>query len=347
MSREVKHFSLDRIDGTELRVIADAEWGVLPAVGIEEEVIRAYIRCGEWPHEWVTLFILQDFGPLVRQLESVAELPPGGEQALQRRPVVNVYDLADRAGCQVFVNWQAMMREGYWEEPAIIRALLAHEHAHPLAECDTTAASRKLRLEFADNLGAVLAAPPGREADGGRIDELRRVLGSVARKLCLESPREVLANGLAIRCGFGESLLYLDKRNASNAEESLAGREQVKDELAREAREGEITPECGRALLLIGDLQAYLELAIETASFIREGRDSDAHEIETVLTDRVLGRLTPGVDQAYAALRDHYTALDAEMSPPRLADWCLGAARILTRALAAEGVEVQYQVRLD
>jgi hypothetical protein len=157
----------------------------------------------------------------------------------------------------------------------------------------------------------------------------------------------VLANGLAIRCGFGESLLYLDKRNASNAEESLAGREQVKDELAREAREGEITPECGRALLLIGDLQAYLELAIETASFIREGRDSDAHEIETVLTDRVLGRLTPGVDQAYAALRDHYTALDAEMSPPRLADWCLGAARILTRALAAEGVEVQYQVRLD
>ena len=42
MARTVKHFSLHRIAGTELRVVADVEDGVLPVIQVEEVVIRGY-----------------------------------------------------------------------------------------------------------------------------------------------------------------------------------------------------------------------------------------------------------------------------------------------------------------
>ena len=130
MARTIKHFSLHRIAGTELRVVADVEEGTLPVVQAEETVLRRYVQREAWPHRWVTLFILQDLQPLVRQLTHTptpsqpfpyqgegskgggASLPPGGATALNYRPVVNVYDLANPAGCNVFVNRQAMISEG-------------------------------------------------------------------------------------------------------------------------------------------------------------------------------------------------------------------------------------------
>ena len=239
MSSEVKHFSLHRIDSTELRVIADAEVGVLPVIGVEEEVIRKYIEQGAWIHQYVTLFILQDMGPLTRQLQSVSELPPGGAEALGRRPVVNVYDLADPSGCQIFINWEAMVREGYWDEPSIVRALLAHEHAHPFAECAATAAARRLRVEIAaDNLSEVLEGVPGAD---DRAGELRRIPESMGHKLCADAPREVLTNEFAIRAGFADAMMYLDSRNVANAAAALAGREQLRAGLQEESDRGRMT----------------------------------------------------------------------------------------------------------
>ena len=155
--RTVKHFSLHRIVETELRVVSDVEAGVLPVIQVEEAVIRDYARREVWPHRWVTLFVLQDLQPLVRQLTPSPalplpgggnSLPPGGAAALEHRPVVNVYDLADPAGCYIFVNRKAMMKEGYWDDALAIQGLLAHEHAHPLAENEATRSSRCLHMEL-------------------------------------------------------------------------------------------------------------------------------------------------------------------------------------------------------
>jgi hypothetical protein len=182
MARTVRHFSLHRItgarpglgEGTELRVVADVEEGVLPLIEMETAVIRGYARQEHWPHRWVTLFVLEDLQPLVRQLRlgaapaSLTTLspalghPPGGElakgqplspesaAALEYRPVVNVYDLADLTGCNIFANRRAMVEQGYWDDPLALRGLLAHEHAHPLAENETARASRRLKLELQD-----------------------------------------------------------------------------------------------------------------------------------------------------------------------------------------------------
>jgi hypothetical protein len=339
VTQAVKHFSLHRIDGTELQVIADVESGVLSVINVEEEVIRGYIREGIWPHERVMLFILQDLSPLVRQLQSIAELPSGGEQVFQQRPIVNLYDLADRAGCQVFVNCEAMAREGYWQDAAMTRALLAHEHAHPLAECDTTAASRGLRLEIvsAEGLRDVLGAE-------SRYVEVCRVLSSLARKLCLDAPREVLTNDLTIRSGFADSLLSLDRRNVDNTKSSLVGREQVNDDIRRAIGAGELTREAADVLLVVGDMQGYLDMAIETAPFYRAGRQSQAQELEKTLEDDVFPRLHPSAGTAYFALRDRYIALRTDMSPSALTRWCEDVVGVLTGAFADAGVDVEYRV---
>lgn len=338
MSQAVKHFSLHRINGTELRIISDVEMGVLPVISIEEEVIRRYIEEGIWPHQQVMLFILRDLQPLVRQLQSIAEMPPGGEQVLQQRPIVNLYDLADRTGCQVFVNCEAMAREGYWEESSMIRALLAHEHAHPIAECDTTAASRGLRLELrAESLRDVLGAQ-------SRYVEVCRVLDSLGHKLCLDAPREVLTNDLTIRSGFADAMLCLNQRNIDNAKSSLIGRQQVKDGVRRGIDAGELSRKAADALLMVGDMHGYPHMAIETAPFYRAGRESQARDLEIGLEKDIFPYLCPGTGAAYAALRDQYIALETNLSAAALAKWCDEVVGILTNAFADEGLEVEYRV---
>ena len=336
MPRTIKHFSLDRIDGTELRVAADTDGGVLRLIEVEEEVIRAYIRHGTWAHEWVTLFILQDFAPLVGQLEQAGDLPPGGQEAIEQRPVVNIYDLADLSGCRVFMNRRQMEAADYWDDLQAVRALLAHEHAHPLAECPTTRASRRLKLELSEgNLRSFL---------GDRTDEIMRVLSSVARKLCLDSPREVLANDLAIQSGFGDALLHLDKRNVANAAAGMIWRKQVERALQAEVAETRLTPAAANLLMIVGDVQGYLELAIETAPFYRAGRAEGGHELEFVLQEEVLPKLRPGVGAAYIALRERYEALETEMSASALVEWGDGVCGAIGGLLTSEGAQIEHRL---
>ena len=362
--RTVKHFSLHRIagacpessarasgrglvEGTELRVVADVEAGVLPVIEVEEAVIRGYAQQRLWPHRWVTLFVLRDLQPLVRQLRPAADLPPGGTAALDRRPVVNVYDLADPSGCHVFVNRQAMAKEGYWDDPLAIRGLLAHEHAHPLAENETARASRQLRVELS------LEHPPSGAEQGAhdrrwtayRQAKIHRLLSQLADELYLYAPREVFANEMAIRSGFGEPLLHLNRRNVAHASRSVAGREELRQHLQQEVTQGTLTPAVADLLLLIGDLQGYVDLALEVAPFYRTGRESDARELESVLETSVFPRLEPEVSLAYSALREQYIALHADLTPPKLMAWGKGVFDILVEAVAERGLILHYAVR--
>ena len=390
MARTVKHFSLHRIagacpepgpelsrrvsEGTELRVVADVESGVLPLIQAEETVIRGYtgtefrnsqpvlspaevseIRISRWPHRWVTLFVLQDLQPLIRQLRPGANLPPGGAAALDYRPVVNVYDLADLAGCHIFINRQAMVQEGYWDDPLAAQGLLAHEHAHPLAENETTRASRQLRFSIADcrlpiahsgieNRRPVLSGAEGSKTCPERSRRIENLLSLLADKLCLYAPREVFANEMAICSGFGGALLHLDRCNVTNAARSVAGRQGLQQQLQAEVASGNLTPQVADLLLLIGDLKGYLDLALEVSSFYRAGQEVAARELDADLEAAVFSRLEPGVARAYTALQEQYTALRPDLTPPALIVWGEGVLSILAEALAEKGLILRYRL---
>jgi hypothetical protein len=352
MARTVKHFSLHRIAGTELQVVADVEVGVLPVIQVEEAVIRGYAQQGLWPHRWVTLFILEDLQPLVRQLRLGADpsglnpsersLPPGDTAALDYRPVVNVYDLADPAGCHVFVNRQAMAKEMLWDDPLAIQGLLAHEHAHPLAENETTRASRQLRFSIGD-----WRLPVAPSTIGHRPSTIDHLLSLLADKLCLYAPREVFANEMTLRSGFGEALLHLDQRNVAQASRSVAGREEVRRQLQQEVAQGTLPPAAADLLLLIGDLKGYLDLALEVAPFYRTGREAEAQGLEKDLEAEVFPHLEPEVPRAYTALRNQYIALGPNLTPAELMAWGEGVWNILAAALAEKGLILRYRLWME
>jgi len=346
--RSVKHFSLHRIAGTELRVVSDVESGVIPFIQIEEEVIGKYARSPRWRQEVVTLFILRDLEPLTRQLSQAADLPPGGLNGLRYRPVVNLYDLKNPVSCHVFINQGAMEKEGYWSDQDAIVALLAHEHAHPLAENETTRTSRQLRFSICDcrlPIAPSQTCTERSERIENRKSKIENLLTLLADKLCLYAPRELFANEMTIRSGFGNALLHLDRRTLANASRSVAGREGLRQQLHQEVARGNLTPQGADLLLLIGDLKGYLDLALEVAPFYRTGRQDDAQELEAVLEAEVFPHLEPQVNRAYTALREQYIALDADLTPPELIAWGEGVLNILAEALAEKGLILRYAIR--
>ena len=364
MSRTVKHLSLHRIAGTELRVIADVENGVIPLIEVEEAVVREYAAKGNWPHHWVELFILHDLQPLVRQLRSgprsaglhpSGSLPAGEATSLEQRPVVNIYDLANPASCHVFVNQQAMVKEGYWDDILAIRALLAHEHAHPLAENETTRLSRQLRLDLtleqipsATRTSARVAREQPVEDPMRAVDWedriVPRLITPLAEKLCLYAPREIFANELTIRSNFDRALLHLDRRNIANAKESIKGREGLRQQLQQEVSQGKLTPATSDLLLLIGDLRGYLDLTMEVAPFYRAGHESEARELESVLESAIFPQVEPQVAAAYATLREQYIALGPNLQPTEMISWGARVLRILAEALGERGLLLRHRL---
>ncbi len=333
--RAVKHFSLHRIAGTELRVVSDVESGVIPFIQIEEKVIGRYAKSPRWRQEVITLFILRDLEPLIRQLSQAAGLPPGGLDGLPHRPIVNLYDLKNPVSCHVFINQGAMEKEGYWSDQDAIMALLAHEHAHPLAENETTQTSRQLRLAISDLRFPICDF------------SIENLLTLLADKLCLYAPRELFANEMTIRSGFGEALLHLDQCTLANASRSVAGREELRQQLQQEVASGNLTLQGADLLLLIGDLKGYLDLALEIAPFYRTGREGNARELESILETEVFPHLEPEVARAYSALREQYIALRADLTPPELMAWSKGVLNILAGALAEKGLVLQHGLRID
>lgn len=373
MTRAVKHFSLHRIANTELRVVADVEEGVLPIIQVEEAVIREYARQTRWPHRWVTLFILEDLQPLVRQLRlgaNLSSVSPSGPSlghplgaggalpegpypssedaaALDYRPVVNVYDLADLNGCNIFVNRRPMVAEGYWDDPLVLRGLLAHEHAHSLAENETTRASRRLKFEISD-IGFQIEENGGpRFITQNLASKLANLFTTLAVKLCLYAPRELFANEITIQSGFAEALLHLDLRNVGNASRSVAGRDGLSHQLQQEAALGNLTPVAADLLLLIGDLNGYLDMALEVAPFYRSGRAADGQALEAILDATVFPRLDPMVRRFFTTLRDQYISLDENLSLPELTTWSASVLDILFRNMAEKGLNLWYRLWTD
>jgi len=352
--RLLKHFSLHRIANTELRVVSDVESGVIPFIEVEEEVIGKYARNPQWQQGIVTLFILKDLQPLLKHLSRAEALPPGGLAGLEYRPIVNVYDLKNPRACHVFINQKAMEKEGYWGDREAVKGLLAHEHAHPLAECETTRSSRKLRVDLSPSLRAEASplralARRALKAEGiearfeeakGWQDRINGLLRVLVEKLCLYAPREIFANDVAIQSDFTASLFYLDKKEMFKAGEGVRSRGILERKLQEEV------PSAASLLLTFGDMKGYLDLALETASFYRQGKRAEAKELEEMLFVKVMPHLEPGVAETYEGLRDGYLRFSTQASPQELAEFERSLLDILAEPLQERGLELGYRLRV-
>jgi len=340
MERPVKHLSLHRVNGTELRVIADVEAGVLPLIEAEETVIRRYAAGDAWPHRWVNLFVLQDLEPLRRQLRSTAGLPADGAADLDGRPVVNIYDLADSTGCNVYVDQQGMATGRYWDDPLALQGLLAHEHGHPLGENATTRSSRRLQIQLSleqrsRQMGATWPV---------RQERLQRRLTSLATMLCLLAPREVFTDEVAIRAGFGNALFHVCQRDVESAQRHLPERDDLQRRLRDEVSAGQLRAEEAEQLLLVGSLDLYVKLALEVAPFQRMKREAEAQELESLLQAAIFPSLEPAIAVTYAALCKHYALLGGKMTPLQLKSWGESIVSLLARALADKGLHLHHRL---
>jgi hypothetical protein len=338
----IRHFALHRIGRVELRVISDIEAGIIGIIEVEETVLRRYAAGPDWPHRVVSLFVLSDLSPLQRQLIATAKLPPGGVEGLGLRPVVNLYDLAQPVACHVFVNQSVMLKEGYWHDRLAETALLAHEHAHPLAENATTRASRQMAVVLDVTTRQPLNTPVSRDqASGEWGGRLQRLLQVVADKLCLYAPREVFSNDVVLRAGFAEALYHLDMLNVRNAARGVQSRPALIASLAAEPG----LSEAGRAAFLaVADLKAHLDLALEIASFHRLGSAELAWGLEQMLEAEVFPALVPEITPAYRALSELYRSLTPDMTAEALAAFAGQVMAVLSDALAAHGVYLEANI---
>lgn len=339
----IRHFALHRIGDLELRVISDIESGVIGISEAEEAVLRRYVAVAGWPHRVVSLFVLSDLSPLQRQLVATATapaVPPGGVEGLGLRPVVNLYDLADLAACNIFVNQTAMVKEGYWGDRLAETALLAHEHAHPLAENGTTHATRQITV----TVQPIFDRRPLDSANEAAWQEkLRRLLQLQVDKLCLYAPREVFTNDIVLREGFGDALYYLDLQNVNNAAHGVQARPALVANLTAE----DALTDAGRAVFLaVADLKAYLDLALEIASFHRLGRAAQARSLEEVLEATVFPALVPETAPAYRSLVERYQALTPDMPPEALAGFARQVVTVLADALTPYGVDLGASIQV-
>lgn len=340
MERPLRHVGLHQVGDTELRVVSDVDEGVVCIVQAEEDVIRRYAAAKLAPPRCVSLFVLRDLQPLMRSVPAGARSLSGDPAALADRPVINIYDPTDLATCHVFVNRQALEQAGYWDDPLAVHGLLAHEHAHPLAENAAVRASRGLAVELKWEMRPELAPSdrPWRE----RVD---RLLAQLVDKLCVLAPREVFANELAIRAGFDAALLHLNERNAANAARGVERRPVWLARVQRAERTGELPRSRADVLVLLGDLSGHLDMALEVAAFLRAGKDAAAGEIEERLLASVFPALEPEALTAYTALRDRYVALSPEASRDELVEWTTGLVGIVAAALRRTGLELSCRVR--
>ncbi|MBK8046190.1 MAG: hypothetical protein IPK16_03110 [Anaerolineales bacterium] len=342
----VKHFGLHRFENVELRVVADAEDGILRVEQAALDVLAKLATDARWQHETVTLFVLNDLQPLVRQLDTTGRRP--ADARLQRRedllsrPLVNVYDLASPTACNVFMNRQAMMAAGYWEDAESIRALLAHEHAHPLAENQLIATLRTLSIDSRLTLQGDWAADPARAR--GWAERAHQQVAALISQLFLIGPREVFTNQIAIEAGFDHALYHLNRRNVHNLVAGMAFRPLLAQQLEAVVAAGQLTKAGAALLQFIGDLQAYLPLTMEVAPFRRANAKAKARELMKPLYHDVFSGLEPEVKPLFEELIGQYRLMDPNAGVEAARALALYGLARAGEALADYDAELSYSV---
>lgn len=341
--RPIKHFTLHRLNGVELRVVADVEAGVLSLIQVESEVVTQLAKDARWKHKTVTLFVLSDLSPLQRQLQALGRLPAGYQELgdLLAKPVVNMYDLAAPTACHIFVNHEKMVAAGYWHDLLAIQGLLAHEHAHPLSECAATETVRQLQLTLQLQLAAEWAADAEQAATWSARAEAQ--LLALAKLICLIGPRELFTNEIAIAAGFSKALLHLNRINLRLMVAGLAHRPLLQAQLTLQRDAGRLSQAGADALSLIGDLQSSLPLAMEVAAFQRQGYQEEATHLMDKLQKELFPHLDSVVESLFGEICEKYTQLSAAASASEIAEFVRGQLDLLAAQLAERSIQFTYQ----
>jgi len=307
------------VGATLVRVISDCVGDIETVVEAERLVISGYVARDLWPHEAVTLFVLENLAPLVGRLRQLHGL--GEPEALQlpQRPMVNLYDLRHQRECFVFVNRQVMLAEGYWGDALAVEGLLAHEHAHPVAECAASGAARGLKI--------VAEAPA----------EVAPLLARLGETLSIGALSELFANDTCIANGFDAAMTHLDRVTVERAAANLAQRPELRRRLGAAMAAGTMSAAMESLLLRLADAQTTLTFALELAPFTRTGHAAQGGEIEDILRRRILPSLDKVVGEMFFALNDLYLLPRPDWASEQLLPWCDEVLALLSAGLGEGG----------
>jgi hypothetical protein len=345
MARAVPQVLRHRSTSTKLQVVCDSAAGLEEFAAIERKVIGGFERHGFWPHKQVNLFVFETLQPLVEQIKQ-ATAPARGRprpgvlakaraeasrhiEELDRKPMVHIYNLANLAECSIFVNRRRMIALGLWDDEQALEGLLAHEHAHPLAENSTTRAARGLKASVeAEDL------PEGLET---QEKHLHHSVETIVGELCLHAPHEVLANELAVRAGFGEALLHLNRMSLTGGRAGIAEHAALKAKLTAEVKAGRQSKKGMALVLAMASIEAHVRMALESAAFTRAGDPARARALDGLMEEEVFKHVEPEA----GALYHHYCARYATLKPDLDADgvraWMQESSTPLTDALRKRG----------
>jgi hypothetical protein len=346
MARAVPQVLQHRSTSTKLQVVCDSAAGLEAFASIEKKVIAGFERKGGWPHKQVHLFVFETLQPLVEQIKQAtaaaanSRTKPGALaktraeasrhiEELDRKPMVQVYNLANLAECSIFVNRRRMIALGLWDDELALEGLLAHEHAHPLAENETTRAARKLRLSVqAESL------PEGLES---QEKQLCHSVGTIIEELCLHAPHEVAANELAIHAGFGEALFHLNCLGLTNGRAGLAEYTSLKTKLAAEVKARRLSTKGMALILSMASIEAHVRMALESAAFFRAGDDGRAAALDSLIEEEVFKHVEPEAGILYRFFCDRYAALKPDLDDSGVRIWMRESCTPLIEALRKRG----------
>lgn len=346
MVKAVPHILRRRVDDTKLQMIADSAAGLEALTAIEKTVMRGFRRHGGWPHQQVNLFVFETLRPLVEQIRAASSAAHGmtgtqaraGAQAeatrhieeLDRKPMVHIYNLANAAECSIFINRRQMIQLGLWDDKLALEGLLAHEHAHPLAENTTTRAARGLKAIIRIETPAASFG-----LDQGR--QFRRRVEHIVQELCLHAPHEVFANELAVRAGFGEALFHLDRMSLSPGRTGLSERASLEAKLRAEVNAGKLGEKTAALTLLMASIEAHVRMGLESAAFARAGETAKALAIDALLEEEVFRHVEPEVGELYEAFYNHYMALKPDLDSKAVRVWMAASCAPLLDVLTKYG----------
>ncbi len=118
--------------------------------------------------------------------------------------------------------------------------------------------------------------------------------------------------------------------------------------LEKRAKDGKLTAVQVAGLLLVGDLQAYLGFALETAPFLRADHRQQAQALEAALIEGVLCHLDPAAPLLYEKFRDHYLRLRTDFTPAEMKVWSSEALGLLADAIQQRHLPLRFSlVRTD
>ncbi|MQT14771.1 hypothetical protein [Segnochrobactrum spirostomi] len=314
------------VGAVKVRVVTNCAVDISAAVRAERNVVRKLVDRGLWPHETVTLFVLDDLAPLAGHLRERGGVMDEAALRLPQRPMVNVYDPRHPVECFIFVNRQMMVAEGYWDDAVATEGLLAHEHAHPLSEARATAAARIL----------------GVEADGP--EALRPLAVQLGKTLSVGAVSELLANAFCIANGFADELAHVDRITLDRAAANLSQRGELERRVRAAVAAGNLPPQNAGTLLLLADAQIGLPFALEVAPFATTGHRTLFGELDARLVGRVLSGMAAPLLPLYRTVQATYVALDGNWGAAAVESWCADILATLSTHLSDAGAPLTLRL---